>query len=204
MNAKSSIKRPVVHISPATLPDASAIARVYLRAFADSPRLPILAPQYIGLSEEELLRVGIPTASGDLRRRFVGPNINLKASISTTNELGKTVETIVGYAYWISPDGPRRRSFWEWFLSTIVFPLCDHIKKPAPLPEGAPSYYGMAEEQYQQVFKKGGEMDGRKHWYLRLACVDPSWQGYGIGSALLEWGFEKARKSDSLIYLETR
>lgn len=33
---------------------------------------------------------------------------------------------------------------------------------------------------------------GRKHWYLSGIVVDPSYQGKGVGSTLLEWGTKRA------------
>ncbi|GJJ06603.1 hypothetical protein Clacol_000796 [Clathrus columnatus] len=187
--AQPKTKRPTVHITPATRCDIPALARAYLRAFANSPLLPIFSPQYVDISSGELFRIGLPIEINRFEQEIVGPNISMKATVSKINERGETVEVIIGYASWISPDGPRKQTLWEWFLSNIFYPFF----KPIPIPEGVPPLKEMFEAQKEQVFGKGAIWEGKRFWHLRLLFVDPDWQGFGISSALLQWGFYKAR-----------
>ncbi|GJJ06604.1 hypothetical protein Clacol_000797 [Clathrus columnatus] len=200
----SATKRPiVVRVSPATRHDVPALARANIRAFENTPHLPIFSPQYVNVFGEELLRIGLPLEMNKLRQTLVGTDIHMKASVSTMNEQGETVDTIVGYASWTHPDGPRKRTIWEWFLSTIFYPI-RNLFKPSPIPEGLPQVLEMVTIQKEQIFGKGGKWEGRKHWHSRLLYVDPDWRGLGVASALLQWGFEKARETNSVIYLESR
>ena len=40
-------------------------------------------------------------------------------------------------------------------------------------------------------------------WHLDSVAVEPGWQGRGIGSALIEFGIEQARESNTPVILET-
>jgi ribosomal protein S18 acetylase RimI-like enzyme len=40
-------------------------------------------------------------------------------------------------------------------------------------------------------------------WHLDTVAVAPGWQGRGIGSALIEFGLERARESGTAMVLET-
>jgi ribosomal protein S18 acetylase RimI-like enzyme len=40
-------------------------------------------------------------------------------------------------------------------------------------------------------------------WHLDSVAVAPGWQGHGIGSALIEFGLERARESGTAMVLET-
>jgi ribosomal protein S18 acetylase RimI-like enzyme len=40
-------------------------------------------------------------------------------------------------------------------------------------------------------------------WHLDSVAVDPGWQGRGIGSALVEFGLERTRASNTAVILET-
>ncbi|GJJ06614.1 hypothetical protein Clacol_000807 [Clathrus columnatus] len=197
-----TIKRPSVEVTPATSRDVPTLAHTYLLAFANNPTALVFSPQYVGVSLEELLRIGVPREINRLRQRIVGPGYSIKATVSTTNERGETVQTVVGFAHWFSPDGTRKRTFWEWFLSTIFYPIYNFLR-PVHVPKGVPLLREMMMDQKEQVFGKGAEWEGKKFWHLRLLYVHPDWQGFGISSALLKWGFEKAQETNSPIYLES-
>ncbi|GJJ15327.1 hypothetical protein Clacol_009603 [Clathrus columnatus] len=194
--------KPTVRIIPATRRDAPAIARICLLAFKTSPRLTVLAPQYVGLSDAELFRTGLALETSKIRQQINGPNFSMKATVSTTDHQGKLVEKIVGYATWFSPDGPRKRTLWELFLSNVYYRIRNYLK-PIPVPEGIPPLVELITEQKEDVFGKGKKWEGQKYWNLILMYVDPAWQLQGVASALLEWGFQKARESNTIIYLES-
>ncbi|GJJ06615.1 hypothetical protein Clacol_000808 [Clathrus columnatus] len=194
--------RPIVHVSRATRHDAPAIARLYLKAFKTSPHLPVFAPQYVGLSDEEIFRTGLALETNKVRQQIVGPNFSMKATVPTIDLQGKPVDRIIGYATWVSPDGPRKRMPWEWFFSKVYYRIRNHFK-PIPLSEGIPPLLELTAEQKEYVFGEGRKWEGQKYWELILVCVDPVWQHQGVASALLKWGFRKARESNTAIYLES-
>ena len=39
-------------------------------------------------------------------------------------------------------------------------------------------------------------------WYLEILCVHPDFQRRGVGSVLLDWGLERARRRGEKVYLE--
>jgi GNAT superfamily N-acetyltransferase len=49
----------------------------------------------------------------------------------------------------------------------------------------------------------GSKIPREPLWHLDSVAVAPDWQGRGIGSALIEFGLEQARKSDTAMVLET-
>ncbi|GJJ06616.1 hypothetical protein Clacol_000809 [Clathrus columnatus] len=195
-------ERPIVRVSPATRRDVPALAYAYLRAFEDSPQNPVFAPQYVGVFGEDLIRKGLDVEINRLNQRLVERNISMKASVVTTNERGETVEKVVGFASWLPPEGPRTRTLWKWFLANVYYRIRNYFI-PLDMPENLGPFISMMEEQKAEVFGKGAPWEGRKYWYLFLLFVDPDWQRRGVGGALMDWAFEKARQSGTVVYVES-
>ncbi|GJJ09935.1 hypothetical protein Clacol_004159 [Clathrus columnatus] len=193
-------------ISPATLKDASIMSRLYLLAFEHDPFRSIFFPQlYAGMFGETYLRAAQTNKAKDLRRDIVSTDIVLKATVQFENADGKLLEAVAGFAHCTPPDGPRKRTIWEWILSTIVFSIYNFFFPIEEVPvERRREIQEVFQYQLNATFGLGGEAYNRRYWYLHILCVDPDWQGFGVGNKLLKWFCDKAAESDSVVYLETR
>lgn len=199
---KSQVRQ--ITISPSTLKDASQLSRIYLRAFEHGPNRSIFLPQYDGLFGESYLQMAQPSETRKFKTDIVGTDIVMKATIQFEDSQGRLVESVAGFGRWTAPDGPRKRTLWEWILSTIIYPLYNLVSPLQEFPDTTKKIVKeIFEYQLNGTFGPGGEAHNRRYWYLHMVCVDPDWQGYGVGSALLKWSFNKATESNSVIYLES-
>ncbi|KAF1933437.1 acyl-CoA N-acyltransferase [Didymella exigua CBS 183.55] len=64
-------------------------------------------------------------------------------------------------------------------------------------PEACIAFFGAIEERKKET------MGDRPHIYLHMLHTDPEFQGYGAGSALIDWGKQKADELGLPIYLES-
>jgi ribosomal protein S18 acetylase RimI-like enzyme len=66
---------------------------------------------------------------------------------------------------------------------------------------------GVAESDQEQVFavleQMGSYHPSEPHWYLPLIGVDPTRQGRGYGSALLQHALRRCDEDQTLAYLES-
>ncbi|GJJ09924.1 hypothetical protein Clacol_004148 [Clathrus columnatus] len=194
-----------ITLSPATLKDASAMSKIDLRAFEYSANRSVFLPQCAGMFGETLFQAAQATGAKELRMDIVGTDIVLKATVQYENEDEQSYEVLAGFGRWTSPDGPRKRTIWEWILSTIVFPIYNIFSPIEELPvETKRQIKEVFQYQLNATFGFGGKGYQRRYWYLHLLSVDPDWQGFGVGSKLLKWSCNKAAESGSLVYVETR
>ncbi|GJJ09928.1 hypothetical protein Clacol_004152 [Clathrus columnatus] len=189
-----------ITLSPATLKDASVMGGLYLRAFEHDPNRAIPFPRCVGMSGETYIRAAQTNKAKDLSMDIVSTDIVLKAMVQFENKDGKLFEALAGFAHWTSPDGPRKRTVWEWILSTIVFPICNFFSPIGDTPaETKRQIKELFQNQLNATFGPDGKAYNRRYWHLRTICVDPDWQGFGIGNKLLKWSCDKAAESDSVV-----
>jgi len=190
-----------VKITFATTSDALAMARISLLAFEKGEYQPALFPSRAGLYTEELLARHTSPEARSMKRGIVGHKTYIKASIQGYGP--EQEELIVGFASWSSPSRRRERSIRDWILSQIIYPLYQFIFRPTLGYSMPPEVKATFAQQHNDTFGPKGIAEGKKHWYLHVLCVHPDWQGKGVGSALLQWGFDKA-EDDAVVYLESR
>ncbi|KAF8479374.1 hypothetical protein JB92DRAFT_3044569 [Gautieria morchelliformis] len=195
--------RPPVRISFAKHKDGPTLARLFLLAFEEDKWGPALHPEQAGLTTAELLSQHGPLVMRKIQRRLVEHHIYTTASVRTTDDAGNETDTVVGWASWTNPARVRRRSFWEWLWAEVIYPLQEFLFRPAISPGLPQQVKETYEAQYSETFGPGSGWEGRRNWYLHILCVHPRWQGLGIGGALLEWGFERAKDSNAAIYVES-
>ncbi|KAJ3115762.1 hypothetical protein HK100_001252, partial [Physocladia obscura] len=107
-------------------------------------------------------------------------NIYLKATLATDDDIDAK---ILGFVVW---DDPEAVSIKETFTQSEIEQDRVFRKK---LMDGADMtlMQSMAEEHDAAESKVNG-----KHWYLGNLVVAKDAQGMGVGSALLDWGLQKA------------
>ena len=202
-NADETFRGSSVRISLAKHKDAPTLARVMLLAFQTDKWEPTICPNQVGLTTTELLGQCGPAETRKPQHDLVGKNIYMTASVCTKDGVGDNKESIVGWARWCDPSGSRRLSLWEWLWSEVIYPLHQFLFLPA-IASGLPKRIKeKSRSQHIETFGSRGVWEGRKHWYLHVLCVEPRWQGLGIGGALLEWSLDRAKEGNSAIYLES-
>lgn len=93
-------------------------------------------------------------------------------------------ETAVGFIKWVSPDAP-------W-----------HDADDGGYPEeGLPK---VATQYYKDLFAIHRRlMEGRRHWYLDMMGVRRKYTGKGGATQLVDWGFEKAKRDRTVVFVES-
>ncbi|GJJ09926.1 hypothetical protein Clacol_004150 [Clathrus columnatus] len=167
-NKYNKIRVKEIILSPATLKDASVMSKIYLRTFEHGPNRSIFPPRYA--------------------------DIVLKAKLE--DEYGKLLEALAGFAHWTSPDGPRKRTTRECILLAIIFPIHNFFPIEKAPAETKCQIKEIFQNQLHATFELGGEAYNRRFWYLHMLCVDPDWQGFGIGKC----SCDKAAESDSVVH----
>ena len=107
-------------------------------------------------------------------------------------EVWTTGEPLKGVSLWFSPGSDENNP--EYLKESGL----DNL--PLLMGEEATERY----EQYErsmEVLRQQAVPD--PHWYLSVIGVDPKWQGFGIGGALLKPVLERADRSRAYCYLET-
>ncbi|KAF8515314.1 hypothetical protein BU17DRAFT_67906 [Hysterangium stoloniferum] len=188
-----------VKITFATTPDAFAMARVSLLGFEKGEHRPALFPALTGLSTEELLARHTSPEARSMKQGIVGHKTYIKASIQGSGP--EQEELIVGFASWSSPSRRRKRSIRDWFLSEIIYPLYRFIFRPTLGYSMPPEAKATFAQLHNDTFGPKGVAEGKKHWDLHVLCVHPDWRRKGVGSALLQWGFDKAEEDGAVVYL---
>jgi GNAT superfamily N-acetyltransferase len=63
-------------------------------------------------------------------------------------------------------------------------------------PELAAAFFGGMHRKNREI------MGDRRHWHLHLIMVLPEYQGRGLATPLMKWGFERAKEENLPIYLD--
>lgn len=93
-------------------------------------------------------------------------------------------DTPVGFIKWVSPGAP--------------WPDADDDGYP---PEGLPE---VATQYYKDLFAIHRRlMEGTRHWYLDMMGVRRAYTGKGGGAKLVDWGFERAKKDGTVVFVES-
>jgi ribosomal protein S18 acetylase RimI-like enzyme len=103
-----------------------------------------------------------------------------------------TTPSLEGVALWLGPEKPTLT--WIGTLLTGLFLL--PLKLTSPELGRSLRLAGIAERLHKQ------SASGR-HWYLLELGVDPSWQGHGLGGALLQPVLASADREKLVCYLDT-
>ncbi len=102
-----------------------------------------------------------------------------------------TPGTLKGAAVWLPPEAPKPDTF-KMLRAGL-------IKTPFQL--GAVGF--LRTMQITGQWEKLHEKEPDRHWYLMVAGIEPSCQGQGLGSSLLQPVLERADKESMTCYLET-
>jgi GNAT superfamily N-acetyltransferase len=107
-------------------------------------------------------------------------------------EVWTTGEPLKGVCLWISPGSDENNPEYleESGLDNLALLMGE---------EAAERY-----ERYEEVIESHRRrLVPAPHWYLLIIGVDPKWQGFGIGGALLKPILERADRSRIYCYAET-
>jgi len=129
----------------------------------------------LGVRDDELVERCIQTYA-----LYLGPLLNAGLVWETTD--GHGVLVLVS---------PEHADVWDEAI--------EHVDASAP--RGTTDDGGMRHERFWGWV--ASQAPPEPHWHLDSVGVEPGWQGRGIGSALVEFGAERARLSNSAIILET-
>jgi len=201
LDKPSRLKITISHALPS---DCEDLAEINLLAFRDDPNSAPFHPERVGLTIEELLRTHRPLVAWGLQRSLLEDIIVLKATIPASNPQDRPITAAC--AIWENPSRTRlkRRTFWEWVLELVIYPIQELFLGKKRAPSLPPSVGELMKRQYDIVFGPGGIAEGQTPWYLHVVAVHPKYQGTGAGRALLEWGRERAEADNVPMYLESR
>ncbi len=163
-------------IRPATLDDVDACVTVLARAFQDDPGGIVIDPDPVGRAE--------------MFRGFF--RVFVAASLSEGADLVVAGEPIEGIASWFGPDrhGPSGEAMYAHGFGDV-------LKRLGPdASQRMLAMTGELERQHERLITG-------PHFRLDFFGVDPSRQGSGIGTALIEHGHRIADERGLPCYLET-
>ncbi|KAH7184970.1 acyl-CoA N-acyltransferase [Fusarium flagelliforme] len=186
-------KRPAIctyRVRPGLYSDVSEVVKVWNAAFAKDQLMDILFPGR--QTHPELLLAQITRL---FYSRYWTPNYDLHVLVSTTDDkpVGLTWwkrpdSQLSIYERWISPSAWASPIVHAWYwLRNKLFPI--------------PNLDQHAAETFARVFtdiepKLRTTSRRRDAWYLSTLAVEPSLQGNGLGSMLLNHGLERVDKAD--------
>jgi GNAT superfamily N-acetyltransferase len=164
-----------IDVRPLTSADVRPAARVLARAFDDSPIMRYLVPRD--------------------RVRALGTATFFRATLRDALAYGETWVTtvdrdLVGAAVWLPPGAyPQgtRRQLAQLLRLLAVAPI-------APL---------ALVRSLRYVQRVEAAHPGGPHWYLETLGVDPSHQGRGLGTRLLDVVLPRVDETGAAVYLET-
>jgi len=117
------------------------------------------------------------------------------ATLARYDYLFGQVDRLDGFgavATWLAPghgvETPQR-------LSEAGFDQLPEQVGSSPL-DRLGAFYAVVEDAHRHVVPE-------PHWYLRLLGVEPTEQGHGLGSALLQHGLSRAHEHGDACFLET-
>ncbi|KAL7412665.1 hypothetical protein BDY24DRAFT_392295 [Mrakia frigida] len=192
--------RPQISLSHEVLSeDYLALADIHVRAFGDPRKAELIYPLSLRLSHEQ--RVAHNAFKRTRRARL--PPADLVELVARLPD-----GSLAGIASYLRPIDRT---------STKGDPLPSELAIEAEW-EAIFEKEGKSEVQLEMegtmdlgfAEKFGAELDrvrkewskGRRHWYLSIVVIDPTLHGLGIGSKLLDWGLEQAKKDGVPCFLE--
>ncbi|KAJ4128015.1 hypothetical protein NW768_008299 [Fusarium equiseti] len=182
-------------VRPGLYSDVSEVVKVWNAAFAKDQLMDILFPGR--QTHPELLLAQITRR---FYSRYWTPNFDLHVLVSTTDDKP------VGLTWWKRPDS--QLSFYERWISPsawaspIIHAWYWLRNKLFPIP----NLDQHASETFARVFtdiepKLQTTSRRRDAWYLSTLAVEPSLQGNGLGTMLLNHGLERVDKADVAAWL---
>lgn len=208
-------KRPAIctyRVRPGLYSDVSEVVKVWNAAFAKEQLMDILFPGR--QTHPELLLAQITRL---FYSRYWTPNYDFHVLASTTDDKP------LGLTWWKRPDS--QLSFYERWISPCMYTILYHhvITLTTILAAWAspivhawywlrnklfpiPNLDQHAAETFARVFtdiepKLRTTPRRRDAWYLSTLAVEPSLQGNGLGSMLLNHGLERVDKADVVAWL---
>jgi len=176
------VSHPSVSIHSLRQPGAQAAVELAARAFHDDPLFVHLHPDP-ATRDREFADIHMAF----LRRIYLP--IGLAETATVDRQRTDADLRFAGMALWLPPDAQKGLLLKEW--------LC----LPAMVRSVGLRRTRFMMREYS-AFDDAWPSDRRFH-YLGLIAVDPSAQGLGVGSALLEAGIERADRDQAGVYLET-
>ncbi|TLD17976.1 uncharacterized protein PgNI_02576 [Pyricularia grisea] len=186
---RMSSNAPNLHVRMATADELPKLLDIALESFGHNPYSQAI---FSNATDEERLTQGRRWREDRYRANFEKPGQHYLVVVQAPSNRGDR-EEIAGWALWQQPR-------------TEVDPDAAGGQTPktvAPLPSIINGQAIEARERaLTDAYKKAFGEDGmRRMWAADIVVVDPRHRRKGVGSMLMRWGLDKAKKSETDAYI---